>query len=501
MSGRIVVVGLGPGADTLVTSATRDAVLQIPHRYLRTQVHPSAHIVLDAPGGATTFDHLYENADDFDQVYRAIVSELVVAAQRFGEILYVVPGSPTVLERTVALLRTEESVQLHVHSAISFLDEVWRALAIDPIESGVRLVDGHEFARAAAGYKGAMLVAHTHANWVLNDIKLSIDDADDDTEVTLLHHLSLPDEKIVTCRWADIDQVVDADHLTSMFIPQLERSVGEDLVRFHELARTLREQCPWDKEQTHRTLVRYLLEETYETVDAIEQLRDDDPTTDDALIEELGDLLYQIEFHATIAEQEGRFTMGDVARTVHDKLVSRHPHVFGDVVVSSSGEVLTNWEDIKSAEKPERSGPFDGVVESAPSLAFATKIQQRAARIGFDWPDATGALDKVAEEVREVHDAIASSDPDTVMAEIGDLFFTLVNVSRHLDVDPESALRHSVQKFRRRVLAVEELAKSRGLALSQLDLAELDRLWDEVKANEGNRHESTANEGKFNEPH
>lgn len=484
LSGRIVVVGLGPGDDSLVTSATRDAIQRIPHRFLRTRVHPSAHVVLDAPGGATTFDRLYENADDFEQVYQSIVAELVAAALQFGEILYAVPGSPTVLERTVALLRHEKSVELHVHSAVSFLDEVWRALEIDPVDTGVRLVDGHQFARVTAGYKGPMLVAHTHANWVLNDIKLAIDDANDDTHVTLLYHLSLPDERVVSCRWAEIDKVVDADHLTTLYIPQLERSVGEDLVRFHELARILREQCPWDKEQTHRTLVRYLLEEAYETVDAIEKLRDDDPTTDEALIEELGDLLYQVEFHATIAEQEGRFTIGDVARTVHDKLVSRHPHVFGDVVVSSSGEVLMNWEDIKSAEKPERSGPFDGVVESAPSLAFATKVQQRAARIGFDWPDAIGALDKVAEEVREVHDAMASSDSDTVMEELGDLMFTLVNVCRHLDVDAESALRRSVQKFRRRVLAVEDLAKSRGMALSELDLAELDRLWDEIKAHE-----------------
>lgn len=484
VTGRIVVVGLGPGPDDLVTEETRAEIARVPHRYLRTRVHPTAHIVEDAHGGATSFDHAYDDADNFEEVYSAITAALVAAAREHGEILYAVPGSPAVLERTVALLRRETDVVLDVKSAVSFLDEAWRVLSIDPIESGIRLVDGHDFANAAAGYKGAMLVAHTHANWVLNDIKLSVDDADDDCEVVVLHHLGLPDQQVVHCSWSEMDKAVDADHLTSLFIPSLSRSVGEDLVRFHQLARTLREQCPWDMEQTHHSLVRYLLEETYETVDAIERLRDDDPSTDEAFIEELGDLLYQIEFHATIAEQQGRFTMGDVARNVHDKLVSRHPHVFGDVVVSSAGEVLTNWEDIKSAEKPERSGPFDGVVESAPSLAFATKIQQRAARIGFDWPDARGALDKIAEETREVHDAVDSADADTITSEIGDLFFSLVNVARHLNVDPESALRRSVLKFRRRVLGVTELAASRRLVLADLDLAELDRLWDEVKSGE-----------------
>lgn len=484
MTPRIVVVGLGPGDEALVTAQTRDEIARIPNRYLRTQHHPSAHVVLDAQGGAQTFDHLYESAESFDEVYRDIVNLLVAAAHEHGEILYAVPGSPTILEMSVALLRDTESVDVRVHSAVSFLDEVWRALRIDPVDSRITLVDGHQFATTAAAQHGPMLVAHTHANWVLSEIKLSIDDADDGSPVVLLHHLGLPDERIVHSTWGRMDREIEADHLTSLFIPALSRSVGEDLVRFHLLARTLREQCPWDREQTHHSLVRYLLEEAYETVDAIEGLRADDPHSDDALVEELGDLLYQIEFHATIAEQEGRFTMGDVARTVHDKLVSRHPHVFGDVVVSTTGEVLTNWEDIKSAEKPERTGPFDGVVESAPSLAFAAKVQQRAARIGFDWPDANGALDKVAEEVREVHDALASGDSDTVVDEIGDLFFALVNVARHLDVDPESALRRSVVKFRRRVLDVQELATSRGITLAGLDIAELDRLWDEVKVRE-----------------
>ena len=340
----IVVVGLGPGNEHLVTSGTLETIQATTPRFLRTSQHPSAHLV----GDATSFDDVYNSADSFDEVYLHITESLVAAAQEHGRILYAVPGSPLVLERTVWHLRQRTDITLEIHPAVSFLDDTWRALNIDPVESGVKLVDGHEFARAAAGYTGALLIAHTHANWVLSNIKLSIDDPDPTTEVILLHHVGLDDEKIVHTTWTDMDKEIDADHLTSVFIPSLSTPVAEELVKFHELARTLRQQCPWDKEQTHRSLVRYLLEETYEVVDALERLNADDPTTDIDLIEELGDLLYQIEFHAAIAEEQGRFTMADVARSVHDKLVARHPHVFGDVSVASSSEVESNWEAIKN---------------------------------------------------------------------------------------------------------------------------------------------------------
>jgi tetrapyrrole methylase family protein/MazG family protein len=298
--------------------------------------------------------------------------------------------------------------------------------------------------------------------------------------VTLLHHLGLPDERVVHTTWSDIDRVVDADHLTCLWIPGLAASAGHELVRFHQLARTLREQCPWDMEQTHRSLVTYLLEETYEVVDAINSLRDGDTDSDDELVEELGDLLYQIEFHAVIAEQEGRFSMADVAQRVHDKLVRRHPHVFGDTTVNGATDVVKNWEQLKAEEKPQRTGLFDGVVEAAPSLSFALKVQQRASRAGFDWPDVDGALDKVAEEAREVA-AARDEDPEATFTEIGDLFFAVVNVARHLHIDPEAALRGAVQKFRKRVERVELLARKEGASIDAMALEELDRLWDLAK--------------------
>ncbi len=224
--------------------------------------------------------------------------------------------------------------------------------------------------------------------------------------------LGTPDEQIVTTTWAELDRSVEADHLTSLWIPHLAAPVGAEYVRFHQLARTFREQCPWDIEQTHQSLVPYLLEETYEVVDAVQALDPDDPTTDDHLIEELGDLLYQVEFHATIAEQEGRFTIADVAAGVHDKLVRRHPHVFGATVVEVTGteQVLANWDDIKRDEK-QRTSVFDGIPRSMPSLAYAAKVGSKASKVGFDWTGVDGAFPKIVEETGELRTTIDDGRP------------------------------------------------------------------------------------------
>jgi tetrapyrrole methylase family protein/MazG family protein len=206
-----------------------------------------------------------------------------------------------------------------------------------------------------------------------------------------------------------------------------------------------------------------------------------DPSTDDDLIEELGDLLYQIEFHATIAEQQGRFTMADVAQGVHDKLVRRHPHVFGDVVADDADTVVANWDAIKRSEKTNRTSVFDGVPMSQPSLSYAFAVQRKASKVGFDWPDMDGAWPKIAEESQELHEAVGTGDQTRIDDELGDLLFAVVNVARHLGVEPESALRAATHKFRARFERVEVLATQRGLELRSTDLPTLDALWVEVK--------------------
>jgi tetrapyrrole methylase family protein/MazG family protein len=474
---RVTIVGLGPAGPDLVTPQTLDAIGAAAHRFLRTTQHPAATLL----DGVASFDGVYDSASTFDEVYRTIAARLADAAREHGEVLYAVPGSPLVLERTVRLLLDDEQLDCTTLPAMSFLDLAYARLGIDPIEIGLRLVDGHDFAVAAAGQTGPLLVAHTHADWVLSDIKLAADESDGTEPVVILQRLGSPDERITTTTWAELDRTVQPDHLTTIFVPRLGRPAGGAMARMHALTRTLREQCPWDRQQTHDSLVRYLVEETYEVVDALQALDPDDPSTDEALVEELGDLLYQIEFHAVIAEQEGRFTMTDVAGAIHDKLVRRHPHVFGDATASDADAVVTSWDAIKRAEK-QRTSVFDGVPTSQPSLSYAGAVQRKVAKVGFDWPDVDGALAKIVEEAGELSTAAAEGGARQVADELGDLLFSVVNVARHLDVEPETALRAAVAKFRTRFEAVEHLAAQRGIDLHTAGLTALDALWDEVKA-------------------
>ena len=483
----VTVVGLGPGPVGLVTQETIEAISSSTTRFVRTTRHPSATLV----GSAVSFDDEYERHDTFAEVYAAIAARVADAALKNGSALYAVPGSPGVLEDGVRRLLSDERLEVRVLSAVSFLDLAWLRLGIDPVDAGVRLVDAHRFAESAANSAGPFLVAQCHADWVLSEIKLAHESARGDERVTVLHHLGLADERVLDTTWDDLDRLershgLVVDHLTSLYVPQLAEPVAGEMARLHALARTLREQCPWDREQTHASLVRYLIEETYEVVDALNALDEDDPSTDEALIEELGDLLYQIEFHTTIAEQQGRFSLADVARTTHEKLVRRHPHVFGDVQATNAGDVVTTWDEIKRAERAAKivdDAPdfFAGVSRAAPSLSLAQKLQKRAAEVGFDWPDVHGASAKLDEEIGELRVAAQSGDPAVVRMELGDVLFSVVNVARKLGLDAETALRDAADKFVARFTRVQQLAAQQGMDLASCDLAQLDSLWDEAK--------------------
>ncbi len=432
--GRVIVCGLGPGGPDLVTAETAALLAGERPVRLRTARHPAAVLVPDAP----TFDDVYERANTFADVYAEIADRLIGEADAHGEVVYAVPGSPRVLERTVELLAARAAagdVELDVRPALSFLDLAWVRLGVDPLEEGVRLVDGHRFAEAAAGERGPLLVAHCHNRRVLSDIKLAVDDGPSEP-VLVVQRLGLPDEAITPVAWEDLDRSVEPDHLTSLYVPSLAAPVAAEVVAFAELVRTLREQCPWDREQTHVTLTRHALEEAYEVVEAITAWAEldavDDPDLDalaaaeEHLAEELGDLLFQVVFHATLGAERGAFTLADVARGINDKLVRRHPHVFAG---APADDLVGTWEEIKKAERGSDS-VMDGLSDQLPSLLWATKVLRKAETVGQPWDPATADAD-----------------------DLGDRLLALVAVARAADVDPETALRTSAARVRDQVRA------------------------------------------------
>lgn len=429
----VTVCGLGPGAVDLVTEQTRIVLAEADPSasFVRTRRHPSATLAANA----RSFDDVYDAGEDLDSVYRTIADTVAIAAVDRGEALYAVPGSPLVLERAVRYLRARDDIDVRLLPAVSFLDVSWAALGVDPVEAGVRLVDGHTFATAAAGHAGPMLVAHAHAPWVLSDIKLAID-AGDEQRVIVMQRLGTDDAAVFELGWPELDRSFEPDHLTSLYLPDIAEPAAASMQRSAELTHRLRQDCPWDAEQTHRSLRRYLLEEAYEVMEAIDKVERGDADGYEHLEEELGDLWFQILFHAELAAEAGEFTIADVAETSRQKLIGRHPHVFGDIDVADAAAVASNWEAIKKAEKG-RASVMDGIPEALPALAYAEKVLKKASKSGAGVPS----------------DATFSDGEEAATA-----ILAIVAAGRVNDLDLEGSLRTATDRARRRFEALERAA-------------------------------------------
>ncbi len=391
---KVIVVGLGPAGPELITGATHQAIEETSRRFVRTRRHSASTAVEPAE----SFDDLYDQASSFEEVYRAIVDRLTAEARDgVGDVLYAVPGSPMVAERTVELLRTVPDLELEVLVGLSFADLAWDRVGVDPLTAGVRLVDGRRFAVDAAGERGPLLVAQCDAVHVLSDIKLAALGAFDrtlaggaDEKVVVLQRLGLPDERVFEVAWSELDRAVVPDHLTSLYVAEMGAPIAREVAQFADLAGELRRRCPWDQEQTHQSLRGHLLEETYEVLEALDAVDPDSLSGYEELEEELGDLLYQIVFHSVLAAEAGQFTLAHVARGIHDKLKSRHPHVFGPsdsdlAEADDADDVVVNWEAIKRDEKG-RSSVMDGIPPGLPALLFADKVIHKARSVGVE-PD------------------------------------------------------------------------------------------------------------------
>lgn len=345
---KIIVGGLGPGNADLVSEAVLDLTKTHP-TFLRTREHPC----VDMFDALDSFDHLYESERHVVDVYEAIVEQLVRESIERGTIGYLVPGSPLIAERTVELLRQRKEVNVEILPGVSFLDLAWERLGVDPIARRVTIVDGQRFETEAAGLSGPLLVAQCDNRFVLSDIKLSID-VEELPKVTVLQRLGLEDEAVFEVEWENLDREFEPDHLTSLWIPELPLTdVAGSIIELHALVRRLRSECPWDKDQTHASLIPGLLEEANEVVQAIESTESGEGSFED-LVEELGDLLFHIMMQSAIGEEEETFGVADVARGIRSKMIRRHPHIFEREPGSpmpTKEELVQQWKMIKAAER------------------------------------------------------------------------------------------------------------------------------------------------------
>ncbi len=461
----IRVVGLGPGDRELATVRTLELIRDAALVRLRTRVHPGARDMADV----VSYDQWYDEADSFDELYHRIVEDLVsLAIANDDEVLYVVPGSPNVAERTVELLLERDDVRVICEPAMSVIDVVCARLGRDPMAAGLRIVDALASIEPFRG-PGPLLVLQTYSPQVLASVA---DRLTRDTAVTVLHHVGLDDEVITSLNAYELSSFSRADHLTSLWIEGI-RGVGEaseDLVSF---MRQLRAECPWDQEQTHASLTRHLLEEAYEALDALEtmvSLEERGELSDESIAhveEELGDLLFQIVFHAELGDEEERFNFATIADAVRDKLTFRHPHVFGDTTVRDADEVASRWEVLKQQEKGRQS-VTDGIAWQLPSLSLYAKLLARARQV--DWPvssiddaraRAHAALDRlVTSDERERVEG--SSGEDTVAW--GDVLTSLIEVAQTSGVDLEGVVRERARQLRDEIRAREPLAEEGPLS-------------------------------------
>ncbi len=485
MRADITIAGLGPGHPGHIPLSVWEVLKSSPRIFLRTEQHPAASWLRRQGINFRTFDFCYENSRDFQEVYRQIAA-LVFEEAKAAPLVYAVPGNPLVAEESVELILKEgkdAGLQIEVLPAMSFLDALYTVLNLNPA-AGIHIVDGLRLGEQKPDPRVGNIIIQVYNKLVASDVKLSLMEYyPEDHLTTVIRAAGVPDwQRIEQHPLHDLDHLDWLDHLTSIYLPPCPAKAKKcdyPLDPLVDVMAALRGKngCPWDREQNHHTLRKYLLEEAYEVVEAINQ------GDMYKICEELGDLLLQIVFHAQIASEGRHFDINDVIAGITEKMFRRHPHVFGNLSVADSREVEANWEKIKSTEKEwtGRGSLLDGIPTSLPALLRAQRVQSRVSKAGFDWSDYRGARQKIDEELNELSSAIARNNPEQIKEEIGDLLFAVVNLARLLKTDAEMALAATVDKFIRRFRYVEEKARQQRRKLTDCTLEELDSWWEEAK--------------------
>lgn len=493
MSASITIVGLGSGNPDRLTMGIIKTLQTASEVYVRTKEHPVMSVLDELKVAIQSFDHIYEARDSFPEVYASIADillEKAVTADEGSVIVYAVPGHPMVAESTVQILRercANEGIGLSILGGESFLDEAFVRLGFDPIE-GFQLLD-------ASGLNASLLQPQLHTvigqvydAFTASDVKLALMELyPDDYLVTVGHALGVDgQEEILQVPVYELDRVEGYGNLSLIYVPRSEDDMlrQRTFARLHEIVGILRSPggCPWDREQTHESIRKNLIEETYEVIETIDE---DDP---EHMQEELGDLLLQVMLHSQMEEEVGTFNVFDVIQGLNDKLIFRHPHVFGQNQAEDADAALANWEQMKAEEKrrkglmPEEASVLDGIPRDLPALMKAYKLQKKASKVGFDWDQIGDVFLKIEEELGELREAVEQGfDPEEQVAELGDLLFAASNAARFLHADPEEALARTNRKFIKRFRFIEEELRARGKTVQESSLEEMDEIWQQAK--------------------
>lgn len=479
----IKIVGLGPGAKEALTIGTIMELENNKNVFLRTEKHPTVDYLREKNINFNTYDDVYNTMESFDEVYENIANDLIKKHDELGDLIYAVPGHPLVAERSVfnlVDLCKKNNIEYKVIPAVSFIDAMMESLMIDPIE-GLKVIDAFDINNQILDKRIGTVITQVYNPLIASEVKLRLlEQYNDDTEIFYVRAAGIQgEESIRKIPMFELDMQEDIDYLTSIYIPK-DLNNKKDFNDLLDIIEILRGEngCPWDREQTHESLEKALIEEGYEVIDAIEQ------QDDDSLIEELGDVLLQVVFHASIGKEDGYFDISDVIKGICDKMISRHPHVFGDnKALESSNQVLEKWDQLKKKEKgyDTISEEMKGLTKGLPALLRAHKIQNKAKRVGFDFEDVNCAINKLNEEINEVLDVYKTENKAKIKDEVGDLLFSCVNVARLLDIDEEIALNSTIDKFIKRFSYIEECAKNKGISLNDLTLEDMNNLWEESK--------------------
>lgn len=479
------IMGLGPGAYEALTIGALKELKNNKNIYFRTEKHPTVDFLKDEGIKFESYDHAYEKYDSFDDVYKYIAEDLITKIKDDEDLIYAVPGHPLVAEKSVVNLIElckENNIQYEVLPAVSFVDAMMEALQVDPIE-GVKIIDAFDMKNQILDKRVGTIITQVYNNFIASEVKLRLlEGYEDDTEIIFVRAAGVEGlESIRKIPLYELDWQEDIDYLTSIYIPK-DLGNKKDFQDLLDIIETLRNPggCPWDREQTHESLKSALLEECYEVIDAIEN------EDEDALIEELGDVLLQVVFHASIGKEDGYFDIMDVIGGISNKMINRHPHVFGNEEANTSEQVLVNWDEIKKEEKGIKTltEEMQNIAKSLPATTRAYKVQKKAKKVGFDWDDINCAMDKVKEELNEIKEVYNCEDKSIIEGEVGDLLFACINVARFLEVDGELALDKTIKKFIKRFSYIENEAIKNNKNLKDMTLEEMDKLWEEAKTSE-----------------